>query len=83
MLGDARLSPKSKRVSDLKERIARLEVYEKWRPRAPLDFKTIVGEEYWTLHWEYHEKIVSLMRESQIHADKTKSIVEGSRVIPR
>lgn len=81
MLSEARLSPKSKGVSDLEERISRIAAYEKWRPRAPIDLQSIVGEEDWHLHWHNHEKIVNLMRESQIYADKIKATIEESEVI--
>jgi hypothetical protein len=81
ILSDASLSPKSKRVGDLQERISRLEEYEKWRPREPVDFKSIVGEEDWTLHWLNHEKVVNSMKNSQVHADKIKVAINESGAI--
>lgn len=81
MVSDARLSPKSKGIVDLKDRISRLEAYEKWHHRPPVDFKSIVGEKNWKQHWENHEEIVSLMKESQIHADKIKTVIEKDGAI--
>ena len=81
MLSNARLSPKSKGIADLSERIARLAAFEKWRPRNPIDFESIAGEEDWQLHWQNHENIVGRMRESQLLATKIKASIEVSGAI--
>jgi len=81
MLSEARLSPKSKGVADLNERIARLEAYEKWKPRDPIDFESIVGAEMWRRHWQNHDNVVRLMRQSQDHANRIKAAIEESGAI--
>ena len=78
---DANLSPKSKGVKDIQARIERLKAYEGWRPRAPLDFSGIVGDEYWRQHWNNHDNIVVSMKESQDLADKLKALIEEDGAI--
>ena len=75
MLSDARLSPKSRDVSDLKQRVIRLEAYENWLPPTVVDFKSIVGEKKWKLHWENWEHLQEIMRQSQVLADEIKQEV--------
>ncbi len=72
---DAKLSPKSKGVADLDERIKRLGYYENWGSPTQLDFESIVGPELWARHWGNCEGLARLMRESQILAEELKSIV--------
>jgi len=43
----ARLSPTTRRTTDLKGRIARLEAYEKWRQPRKIDFARAVGPGLW------------------------------------
>lgn len=81
MLSDARLSPKSRIVDTLRDRVVRLEAYENWRPRSPVDFRSIVSEQDWHLHWQNHEKILELMRESQIHAEQVRKAIEKRETI--
>jgi hypothetical protein len=81
MLSEARLSPRSKAVANLDERIARLEAYEEWKPRDPIDFESIIGAEDWRRHWQNHDNVVTLMRQSQGHADRIKAAIEESGAI--
>lgn len=65
MRSNAKLSPKTRGVKDIVERIKRLESYEKWKAPTQMDFASIVGHEVWERHQANHEKVQSLMRESQ------------------
>lgn len=65
MLSDATLSPKSKKVLNLQDRISRLEAYESWGKITKLDFQAIVGKENWERHWQNLEGVQELMREAQ------------------
>jgi 5-methylcytosine-specific restriction endonuclease McrA len=77
----ARFSPRTRKTKDLETRIRRLREYESWRPRQPLDFKELVGEEMWRLHWENHRRLVEAMRESQRTADELRHKIERSGAI--
>jgi hypothetical protein len=81
MLSDAPLSPKTKGVSDLDDRIGRLEEYEMWRPLLPVDFLSVLSEEDWNQHWSNHQEILELMKKSQELADILKKRVENREAI--
>ena len=75
MLGPARLSPATRGIPDLEDRIARLEAYEAWGDVTKLDVPAIVGEEGWTTHILNLEKVEAAMREAQAHsADLRKAL---------
>jgi hypothetical protein len=75
MLSDAPLSPKSKGVPDLQERIKRLEAYENWGATTRMDFESIVGQDIWAKHWQNCEQVQELMRESQKLAERINNEV--------
>ena len=77
MLSDARLSPKTKGVSDLSERIKRLEKYEKWGTPTKVEFEAIVGTKFLKKHWQNLKQVQSLMRKSQKLAKQISSKVEN------
>lgn len=67
--GPAKLSPKTRDIPDLENRIARLEAYERaFEPRV-IDFETVVGAKNWEKHWANCEAIKTLMRDSQELSD--------------
>jgi len=68
ILSTAKLSPKSRGILDLPDRIERLRKYEEWQESTKVDFETIVGSERWRTHWENWEKAQEILRESQILA---------------
>lgn len=65
ILSGAKLSPKSRGISDLKERIQKLRNYEQWQEPTKVDFEAIVGKQKWHAHWGNWEKVQDIMRESQ------------------
>ena len=77
MLGGAKRSPKSRAVSDLDNRIERLEAYERWRPRPPLDLEGIVEAGLWSRHWENWRALLQLMNDSQQIAKAIRSAIKA------
>lgn len=75
MLSSASLSPKSKNVPDLQDRIRRLKKYEEWNSPTKIDFEKIIGRDLMEAHWENCEKVQSIMREAQSLADKINSMI--------
>ena len=73
---NAKQSPKTKGVTDLDERVKRLEEYERQFTCARYDFKAIVGEELWNEHMDNREKILELMKKAQTTSDKIKQIID-------
>lgn len=76
ILSNAPLSPKTKRVADLTERIEKLKNYERWGKPTELNFEEIVGSENWEKHWKNCEQVQDIMRESQELAEQIKDKVE-------
>lgn len=78
MLSKAKLSPKTRKIVDLDERVKRLEIYEsKYKP-VILDFEKIVDSDKWMLHWQNCDNIHKIMRESQKLSDEIKLSILSS-----
>lgn len=75
MVSNARLSPKSKGIPDLVERMQRLEAYENWRDVQPIDFEAMVNEETWEIYWQQWQTILDAMREGQKIAEDVKQLI--------
>jgi len=71
-------SPKTRRVTDLKERIARLERFEARSNLKPLRLEELAGAELWEKHWRNLEEIEEKMRQAQEHAEKVKERIQDA-----
>ena len=65
MLGPAKRSPKTRKIADLHERVARIESYEKWGNLKPIDFTTIVPPDLWQEHWSNMSQLHNDMKSAQ------------------
>ncbi|RUO71588.1 HNH endonuclease [Pseudidiomarina salinarum] len=75
IMSSAKLSPKSRGVTDLHERIQNLQKYEAWLEPTKIDFESVVGKEIWDEHWANWELVQSTMRRAQVlAADINKAI---------
>jgi hypothetical protein len=63
--GSARRSPKARGVSNLNEKISRLEQYEKWRAPQKIDFVALVGAVLYDQHWGNWKELLELMDKAQ------------------
>jgi len=70
IVSSAKLSPKSRGVTDLEQRIMRLSAYEKWQEPTIVDFEAVVGKEKWDQHWANWEHVQSSMRKAQVLASE-------------
>jgi|SRR5690554_1412801 len=70
MRSSAALSPNTRQISDLENRIQKIKLYEKWAKPSRIDFESIVGSEIWAEHWKNWEEIQDLMRKAQVLAQK-------------
>jgi len=68
IVSDAKLSPKSKGITDLEQRIERLTIYEQWQDPTIVDFESIVGKDKWEQHWKNWEIVQNTMRNAQVLA---------------
>jgi hypothetical protein len=75
MEGTARLSPKSRGISDINIRVERLKAYEAWREPRRIDFAALVGDEMWKRHRQNWRSVLDLLKTSQELASEIRSIV--------
>lgn len=81
---DARLSPKSRQVPDLEQRIARLERYEKWGDVKPIDLPSLVASGAWEDHWANWRFVLEAMSNAQKHATRMRVMIEeGARALSK
>ena len=78
IVSDAKLSPRSRKITDLDQRIERLSVYEKWQEPTVIDFEAIVGKDKWNQHWANWEAVQNTMRNAQILATDINQLVSKS-----
>lgn len=79
MRSSARLSPATRKVHDLENRIERIRCYERWTKPTKIDFEEIVGADVWSQHWENWSKIQQLMKEAQTLAGQINQSVAEFR----
>lgn len=65
MLGAAPRSPSARGISDLAQRIARLERFEAWSQCVPLDLKSLVSPDLWHRYYGLQDEILQKMRDAQ------------------
>lgn len=78
MRGAARLSPTTRGVADIEERIARLQKYEQRGRPTRIDFESVSGAELWQRHWDHHNRLLALMREGDADAQAIKTRVRAA-----
>ena len=76
---NAKLSPKTKGIQDLEQRIARLEAYQNWEIPTKIDFQTLIGQELWNQHWKNLDIVHATMNEAQNLAEEIKNQVINQR----
>ena len=83
MTSNAKLSPKSRGVLDLDERIERLKEYERRFARKCLNIEEIIGRENWETHMcnlkELHEKMKSSQEFAKELNEKLKAAYKSSK----
>jgi 5-methylcytosine-specific restriction endonuclease McrA len=75
MLSTVKLSPTTRKIKNISERIKRLETYEKSKSPTKMDFAAVVGDDVWAQHQNNLERVQSLLRESQKLAAKINTAV--------
>ncbi|HEY1613983.1 MAG TPA: HNH endonuclease [Rhizomicrobium sp.] len=78
MESSARGSPRTRRVIDLQERIARLERFEQWGNVKPLSLRELAGAEQWDAHWDNLQAIEQYMKIAQRHAAELRIVIQSA-----
>lgn len=73
----AKLSPKKREVSNLDEKVKRLEAYEKWGNVKPVDLENLVGANLWKKHWQNCQNLHIQMNEAQKLSDQIRDTIRG------
>jgi hypothetical protein len=73
MLSTAKRSPAARGIAGTEERVARLEVYERWREPTQINFETILGREAWEHYWSLYSAVIAELKECQQVADAIKT----------
>lgn len=72
MLGVARLSPSSRKVPNLKEKILKLEIYVAQEGVKFVDYEKEIGRKLWEKHWKNWKLVLGQMKLAQEHSDKLR-----------
>lgn len=83
MRSSAPLSPASRGVADIDDRIARLQEYERRAAPTHVDFEAAVGAELWARHWEHHRRLLELMRVADRDAQEIRTRVREAHEAQR
>ena len=73
--GTAPLSPASRGVLGLEERISRIAKYEERFQPVRLDFEAIVGKDTWKEYWDAHARLVEEMRRCDEIASRIRKTI--------
>ena len=83
MLGSARHSPSSRGISDIQERIARLEAYEAWGKPVKIDYKALAGKDSWQKHLAHLEEVLALLEKAESHASALRHKAKAFAAAPK
>jgi hypothetical protein len=78
MLSDARLSPKTRNIKRLDQKIANLAAYENQSGVTCIDLEELLGSEIWGQHWKNWEAVLGQMENAQILADEIREQLRSS-----
>ena len=75
MLGNAKGSPKTRKIPDLDKRVARLEAFEMWGNVSPLGLEALIGKETWESYWNHLHEIENRLHTAQSEAVKVREAI--------
>jgi hypothetical protein len=79
MCGSAPNCPTALGVSDVADRIARLEDFERWREPTLVDFESLVGPDDYAAYWRELDEAVAILAKSQQTANDLRSKIAQTR----
>lgn len=76
MLGSAKLSPKTRGVVDLNERINRLACFERWAACKPISLEKFLPRDKLVAYWETLERLLVKMNKAEKLAIELRGLVQ-------
>jgi len=73
MLSPARYSPRTRGISGMEARMARLESYETWGNPIRIDYAQLLGAEAWSKHLFHLEQVLQVLEQAEDHASMLRS----------
>lgn len=80
MLSSAKLSPTTRGIPDIEDRIARLSKYEQWRVPKKIAIEEIVDPELWRRHKSNWRTVLDLLIKSQELAKEIRESIKKSQL---
>ena len=75
MLSGRGRSPSARKISDLDNRVSRLEAFERWRIPTKIDFEAIIGAAEWEAYWRLWTDVNEELRKCQDVANELRKKV--------
>jgi len=73
----AKLSPRTRGIKNLSEKIQKIKAYENQTKPIKIDsFETIVGKELWEKHLQNYEEIINMIKKCQQTSDEIKEKIK-------
>lgn len=87
MISSSPLSPATRGIKDIDDRIRRIEQFTEWRTPLHFDFLSLVEPEAWQQHLSNWKSVLELLKQSQILAKDIRTTIsqatrQGSTVTP-
>jgi endonuclease I len=72
----AKLSPKTRGIKNLDEKIGKIKKYENSTRPKKIDIELIIGKELWEKHLQNYEEIINIMKKCQQISDEIKGKIK-------
>lgn len=72
-------SPTQRGIADVSTRVARLDLFEKWREPTRIDFESIVGATAYGEYWAEMDRVIAELEKSQAMADRLRETISSAR----
>lgn len=77
MRGTSALSPATRGVPDIENRIRHLDDFAAWRSPVRIDYANLRTDAQWKQHTENLEKILKLLEDAELHARDSRTLAEA------
>lgn len=79
MLGPAARSPATRGITDLQERVSRLEAFSRWREPIRLDYEALIGKSAWDAYLQHLDVAVKHLSDAHKLGRELAAITSAAR----